>query len=38
MKQQEYRVRFATPAFLGNAEQAAQWRTPWRDNPERSKS
>jgi len=24
----EYRVSFATPAFLGNAEQNAQWRTP----------
>jgi CRISPR-associated protein Cmr1 len=24
----EYRVRFNTPAFLGNAEQAGQWRTP----------
>ena len=30
MKMQElkYRVSFATPAFLGNAEQQAQWRTP----------
>lgn len=24
----EYTIRFATPAFLGNAEQEAQWRTP----------
>ena len=24
----EYRLNFATPAFLGNAEQQAQWRTP----------
>jgi CRISPR-associated protein Cmr1 len=24
----EYQVRFTTPAFLGNAEQAGQWRTP----------
>lgn len=24
----EYQVAFLTPAFLGNAEQAAQWRTP----------
>ncbi len=24
----EYQVRFLTPAFLGNAEQAGQWRTP----------
>lgn len=23
-----YTVRFTTPAFLGNAEQAGQWRTP----------
>lgn len=28
MKQLEYTVRFVTPAFLGNAEQAGQWRTP----------
>jgi CRISPR-associated protein Cmr1 len=28
MKQLEYTVRFTTPAFLGNAEQSAQWRTP----------
>jgi CRISPR-associated protein Cmr1 len=28
MKKLEYRVSFTTPAFLGNAEQAAQWRTP----------
>lgn len=28
MKQLEYRVSFNTPAFLGNAEQQAQWRTP----------
>ena len=28
MKQLEYTVRFDTPAFLGNAEQQAQWRTP----------
>jgi CRISPR-associated protein Cmr1 len=24
----EYKISFATPAFLGNAEQQAQWRTP----------
>lgn len=24
----EYRLNFATPAFLGNAQQQAQWRTP----------
>jgi len=24
----ECRVRFVTPAFLGNAEQKGQWRTP----------
>jgi len=24
----EYQVRFVTPAFLGNAEQEGQWRTP----------
>jgi CRISPR-associated protein Cmr1 len=28
MKAFEYRVRFTTPAFLGNAEQNGQWRTP----------
>ena len=28
MKQLHYRVRFVTPAFLGNAEQDGQWRTP----------
>lgn len=28
MKQQSYTVRFVTPAFLGNAEQKGQWRTP----------
>lgn len=28
MKQLEYLVRFTTPAFLGNAEQSGQWRTP----------
>jgi len=28
MKQLSYRLRFNTPAFLGNAEQNAQWRTP----------
>jgi CRISPR-associated protein Cmr1 len=28
MKTLEYTVRFTTPAFLGNAEQSAQWRTP----------
>lgn len=28
MKKLEYRVSFTTPAFLGNAEQQAQWRTP----------
>ncbi len=28
MKSLEYTVRFNTPAFLGNAEQNAQWRTP----------
>lgn len=28
MKKFEYLVRFTTPAFLGNAEQNAQWRTP----------
>lgn len=28
MKELRYTVRFNTPAFLGNAEQAAQWRTP----------
>jgi hypothetical protein len=24
----EYEVRFVTPAFLGNADQNGQWRTP----------
>jgi len=28
MKTLEYTVRFTTPAFLGNAEQSGQWRTP----------
>ena len=28
MKKLEYKVSFVTPAFLGNAEQQAQWRTP----------
>ena len=28
MKQLEYTISFNTPAFLGNAEQQAQWRTP----------
>lgn len=28
MKTLEYKIGFATPAFLGNAEQQAQWRTP----------
>jgi hypothetical protein len=28
VKKLEYTVRFTTPAFLGNAEQAGQWRTP----------
>jgi len=28
MIQQDYTIRFTTPAFLGNAEQAGQWRTP----------
>lgn len=28
MKKLEYTVQFVTPAFLGNAEQTAQWRTP----------
>jgi CRISPR-associated protein Cmr1 len=28
MKKLEYQVSFNTPAFLGNAEQLAQWRTP----------
>ena len=28
MKVLEYTLRFDTPAFLGNAEQNAQWRTP----------
>lgn len=28
MKRLDYTIRFNTPAFLGNAEQNAQWRTP----------
>lgn len=28
IKKLEYELRFLTPAFLGNAEQSAQWRTP----------
>ncbi len=28
MQKLEYRVSFTTPAFLGNAEQSGQWRTP----------
>lgn len=28
MKQLNYTLSFTTPAFLGNAEQQAQWRTP----------
>lgn len=28
MKTLHYRIRFITPAFLGNAEQSGQWRTP----------
>lgn len=28
MKTLEYNIRFITPAFLGNAEQSGQWRTP----------
>lgn len=28
MKTLDYELRFLTPAFLGNAEQSAQWRTP----------
>lgn len=28
MRKLEYQLRFLTPAFLGNAEQSAQWRTP----------
>jgi CRISPR-associated protein Cmr1 len=28
MKKLEYQVSFTTPAFLGNADQQAQWRTP----------
>src|SRR5690606_24563642 len=28
MKELKYQVRFLTPAFLGNAEQSGQWRTP----------
>ena len=28
MQRMKYRIRFLTPAFLGNAEQNGQWRTP----------
>lgn len=28
MKTYSYQIRFTTPAFLGNADQSAQWRTP----------
>lgn len=28
MQQRSYQIRFLNPAFLGNAEQAGQWRTP----------
>ena len=28
MRELTYQVSFNTPAFLGNAEQQAQWRTP----------
>jgi CRISPR-associated protein Cmr1 len=28
MRRLEYQVSFMTPAFLGNVEQAGQWRTP----------
>ncbi len=28
MQELSYTVSFTTPAFLGNAEQQAQWRTP----------
>lgn len=28
MKTLEYNIRFITPAFVGNAEQNGQWRTP----------
>ena len=28
MRQLKYEVEFLTPAFLGNAEQSGQWRTP----------
>ena len=28
MQRMRYRIRFLTPAFLGNAEQSGQWRTP----------
>ena len=28
MQKLEYQVRFLIPAFLGNAEQSGQWRTP----------
>ena len=28
MQRMKYRIKFLTPAFLGNAEQSGQWRTP----------
>ena len=28
MQRMKHRIRFLTPAFLGNAEQSGQWRTP----------
>ena len=28
MQQMKYQIKFLTPAFLGNAEQSGQWRTP----------
>ena len=28
MQRMKYRIRFLTPAFLGNAQQSGQWRTP----------
>ena len=28
MHEQRFTIRFEIPAFLGNAEQAGQWRTP----------
>ena len=28
MQTYSYQLRFQTPAFLGNAQQQAQWRTP----------